>query len=91
MVCFLLIWLDFPLSLDINSTVFHGPFQVYLLLHREHFMLLKYKESIGIWIYVSNLKIIGVVPEIFSVLFLTISDCLIEDIPSPCHLYHDKA
>lgn len=88
--CFLLIWLDFPLGRDINNTISHGPFQVYLLLHRESVMPLKHQKSIGMWIYVSNLKSIGV-PESFSVLFLTISNCLIKDISSPCHLYHDKA
>lgn len=51
-VCFLLIWLDLPLGSDINNTIPYGPFQVYLLLHREYFMPLKYQECIGIRIYV---------------------------------------
>jgi len=89
-VCFLLIWLDSSLCRDIYNTIPHGPFQVYSLLHREYFMPLKHQDSAGIWIYVSNLKSIGV-PESFSVLFLTISNGWIKDTSSACLLHHDKA
>lgn len=58
--------------------------------YRGSFTPPKCQGSVGPWIYVSNLKRISV-PERFSVLFLTISNCLIKDISSPWKLYHDKA
>lgn len=58
--------------------------------YRGSIMPLKCQGSVGSWIYVSNLKRISV-PKRFSVLSLTISNCLIKDIPSPWQLYHDKA